>query len=29
MAKMTRSDRDFDYVGGNGRREIRMVGFPA
>jgi hypothetical protein len=27
LAKMTRPDREFDYVGGNGRREIRMVGF--
>jgi hypothetical protein len=28
MPKMTRPDQQFDYVGGNGTREIRMVGFP-
>jgi hypothetical protein len=27
-AKMTRLDTQFDYVGGNGSCEIRMVGFP-
>jgi hypothetical protein len=28
-AKMTRPYRQFDYLRGNGRREIRMVGFPS
>jgi hypothetical protein len=27
-AKMTRPYQQFDYVGGNGSCEIRMIGFP-
>jgi hypothetical protein len=26
-AKMTGADREFDYVGGNGTHEIRVIGF--